>query len=78
MLDTSALRRFGGHKQILGHKKVDTTTLYVQLEEALFSKPSGELHSAVAKTVEEARRLIEVGFEYVCTFGDAMLFRKRK
>jgi len=27
---------------------------------------------------EEARKLIEAGFEYVCTFEDVMLFRKRK
>ncbi len=65
-------------KQLLGHQRVDTTTLYIQLEEALFSKPSDEFHSAVAKTVDEARRLIEAGFDYVCTFEGAMLFRKRK
>lgn len=39
---------------------------------------SDAFHSAVAKTVEEARRLIEVGFEYVRTNGDTLLFRKRK
>ncbi|MBS7635130.1 site-specific integrase [Candidatus Bathyarchaeota archaeon] len=65
-------------KQLLGHRTVDTTTLYIQLEEALFSKQPDEFHSAVAKTVDEARQLIEAGFEYVCTFGDAILFRKRK
>jgi hypothetical protein len=34
--------------------------------------------SVTAKKVEEARELIEVGFEYVRTYNDAMLFRKRK
>ncbi len=65
-------------KQMLGHSNIANTMLYIQLEEALFSKPSDEFYSAVAKTVDEARRLIEVGFEYVCTYGDALLFRKRK
>jgi len=32
----------------------------------------------VAKTIEEAKELIELGFEYVCEFQDAKLFRKRK
>jgi hypothetical protein len=39
---------------------------------------SDEFHSATAKTVEKARKLIEAGFEYVCTYDDVMLFRKRK
>jgi hypothetical protein len=39
---------------------------------------SDECHSAVARTVEEARKLVEEGFEYVCQKEDLMLFRKRK
>ena len=35
-------------------------------------------HSATAKTIEEAAKLIEAGFEYVCTFNSVKLFRKRK
>jgi len=31
-----------------------------------------------AETVEEAKEIIERGFEYVCAFEDAKLFRKRK
>jgi hypothetical protein len=37
-----------------------------------------EYHSAVAKSVDEARKLLETGFEYVCQKDDIMLFRKRK
>jgi len=37
-----------------------------------------EYYSAVASSVEEARKLLEVGFEYICTLKDEMLFRKRK
>jgi len=32
----------------------------------------------ITKTVEEATKLIEQGFEYVTTFDGVMLFRKRK
>jgi hypothetical protein len=39
---------------------------------------SDEYSSAVAKSLEEAGRLIEAGFEYVCMYNDYMLFRKRK
>lgn len=37
-----------------------------------------EFHSATAETIEEAKKLVEAGFEYVCTYNDTMLFRKRK
>jgi hypothetical protein len=40
---------------------------------------SNEHHSATAKTTEEAQKLIESGFEYVCTIPEeTMLFRKTK
>jgi hypothetical protein len=35
--------------------------------------------AAVASNIEEAQKLIEAGFEYVCTTTEnLMLFRKRK
>ncbi len=37
-----------------------------------------EFHSATAKSVKEAQRLIEEGFEFVCDYVDIKLFRKRK
>jgi hypothetical protein len=39
---------------------------------------SDEYYSAVAKTMKEARKLVEDGFEYVCQKDETMLFRKRK
>ena len=66
-------------KQLLGHKRIETTLIYVQLEEALFNEASDEFYSATAKTTSEAAKLIEAGFEYVCTTPqNVMLFRKRK
>jgi len=51
-----------------------TTMIYTQLVQI----ESDNFHSAAAKTIEEARKLIETGFEYVCTYDDVKLFRKRK
>jgi hypothetical protein len=44
----------------------------------MISFESNDYHSAVAKTVEEAKDLIEAGFEYVCEMENVKLFRKRK
>jgi hypothetical protein len=62
-------------KQQLGHKKLETTLIYTQL--VSFNDES-EFHSATAKTVEEAKLLIEQGFEYVTEMDGVKLFRKRK
>jgi integrase len=60
--------------QLLGHRNIETTLIYTQLVN--FEK--NEYHSAVAHNIEEAKQLIEAGFEYVCTYNGLMLFRKRK
>lgn len=39
---------------------------------------SDEFDSAIAKSVEEAQKFIEVGFEYLCEMNKAKIFRKRK
>ncbi|MEM2917562.1 MAG: tyrosine-type recombinase/integrase [Candidatus Bathyarchaeia archaeon] len=64
--------------QLLGHKSIDTTTLYIQIEKTLFQTENDEFHFATAKTINEAGKLIEAGFEYVCHHEGIMLFRKRK
>jgi integrase len=63
--------------QILGHKNIKNTLIYIQLEEALF-KDEIDYVSKVAKTENEACVLIEAGFEFVCDFNGHKLFRKRK
>ena len=65
-------------KYILGHKNATNTQIYIHIEEALWVNQDDEFVSNVAKTVDEARKLIEVGFEYVTTFDKMMLFRRRK
>jgi len=60
-------------QKILGHRNIVNTLIYTQL--IIFENE--DYHSAVAATVQEARSLIEAGFEYVCTHEGIMIFRKR-
>ncbi len=39
---------------------------------------SEEYHCAIAKTLDEAAKLIEQGFDYICDVDGVKLFRKRK
>jgi len=61
-------------KHVLGHKSIKNTEIYMHLCD--FS--SEEYHSAIAKTIDEARKLIESGFDYVCDMDGVKLFSKRK
>jgi integrase len=65
-------------KEMLGHKSMNTTLLYIQLEKTLFKESSDEFTVKVAKDPERIKALLEVGFEYVCKKDDLMFFRKRK
>jgi len=60
--------------RFLGHKNIKNTLRYVHLVN--FDKE--EYICKVAKTVEEASKLIEAGFEYVTEVDGVKLFRKRK
>jgi integrase len=64
-------------QQQLGHKSINNTALYVQLNNAYFDGED-EYISKVAKTAKEICFLIEQGFEYVTDFQDSKIFRKRK
>jgi len=65
-------------QQRLGHKNVKNTMIYITLEQALFQQVNVQFTVKLANNVEEASKLVEVGFEYVCEYGDAKIFRKRK
>jgi len=65
-------------KEMLGHKSIQNTLIYINIERALFQKQNDEFHVKTARNVEEAKELIEVGFEYVCEINGCKLFRKRK
>ena len=60
--------------KMLGHKSIQNTLLYTQL----VNFENDDYYSATAKTVEEAQKLVEAGFEFVCNIEEIKLFRKRK
>ena len=67
--------------EFLGHKDLENTRLYIQLEKSLFKNlPSDQFITKIAHNVEEACKLIEVGFEFITgEYQDGgKIFRKRK
>ena len=65
-------------RRLLGHKSVLNTQIYVNIEQAMFTSKSDEFLVRTASTVEDACKLIEVGFEYVTEIDGLKMFRKRK
>ena len=61
-------------KTKMGWKKLETSLFYLQN----IDFGNDEYHSATAKTVGEAQKPIEQGFDYVTEFDGVKLFRKRK
>jgi len=62
--------------QLLRNRNIKNTLIYTQLIK--FEKED-DFYSATAKTTDEAEKLVEDGFDYVCTTPeDFMLFRKRR
>jgi len=61
-------------KNELGHKSISNTLRYIHL----VNFKDDEWISKVAQTVDEACKLVEAGFEYVCEVSNAKIFRKRK
>jgi len=62
-------------KQQMGHKRIETTMIYTQL----LDLHDDEWTCKATTNTNEAKQLIENGFEYITTTPDAiMLFRKRK
>jgi integrase len=62
-------------KALLGHKDLRTTLRYIQL---LGTLETDDYYCKTATTIEEAKNLIENGFEYVTEIDGTKLFRKRK
>ncbi|MCJ7559248.1 hypothetical protein MUO79_01355 [Candidatus Bathyarchaeota archaeon] len=67
-------------QRLLGHKNIQNTLIYIDLEAKLFGKSSEGFTVRIAHDVGEAATLIEAGFEYVTgEYKDGgKLFRKRK
>jgi len=57
----------------LGRRNIQNALPGTQL-----SFQNDDYNSATAKTVQNAQKLIEAGFEYAGEFGDVKIFRRRK
>jgi integrase len=65
--------------EFLGHKSIENTRLYIQLDKKLFSNlPEDNFIIKAVSTVEEAIKLGEVGFEPYLVIQGVQLMRKRK
>jgi integrase len=64
--------------RFFGHRKIDNTMIYINLENASFQATNEEFNVKVAKTLEEIKALLEVGFEYICEKDGLLFLRKRK
>jgi integrase len=65
-------------KTILGHKRIDSTMIYINIEQAIFLEQNDEYTSKAAENAKEAMQLIEAGFTYVQTIDNLHIYRKRK
>jgi len=61
-------------KQLLGHRSITSTLVYTHL----INFENDEFVVRVARTLDEACKLVEAGFEYVTEMDGAKIFRKRK
>jgi integrase len=55
-------------QRILGHKNIQNTAIYVTLENSIFQTESNDFHVAVAKTMEDACKLLEVASNISATW----------
>jgi hypothetical protein len=62
-------------QKLLGHRNIKNTLRYTQL---LALPQNEEFICKASKSVEEAKELIEAGFQYVTEVGEIKLFHKLK
>jgi len=66
-------------KQLLGHRNIQNTLIYITIEKALFQHGlEEEFHVRVAQEPEEIKVFLEAGFDYVLQKDGLAFFRKRK
>ena len=64
--------------EFLGHRSLQHTRKYVQLECAIFHSTDDSFVCKVASTTDEATELIELDFDYVNEIKGRHLYRKKK
>ena len=66
-------------KEFLGHAEIDNTLRYIQIEQALYGQNSDDEFIVYGTSdKEEIKKLLSVGFDYVCQKDEILYFRKRK
>lgn len=66
-------------KTILGHKSIKSTEAYIHIEKMLYQNEANDQFTVkVANTLDDAVKLMEVGFEFHTEIEGNKLFRKRK
>jgi integrase len=64
---------------VLGHRNSNTTDLYINLEQALFTTTTDEWTSKVSHNLEEEQQLIDSGFQLVRSINETTaIYKKRK
>jgi len=64
-------------KESLGHRSIETTMLYIQLEGQVFQTDSDKFTVKAVNDPKEIQKLLEVGFDYVCE-KDGLVFLRRR
>jgi integrase/recombinase XerD len=65
-------------KQVLGHKDIESTMIYINIEQALFLEANDQFTCKATKDINEIKQLIEAGFEKMDEIDGIKLYRKRK
>jgi integrase len=66
-------------KYVLGHKNINCTLIYINLEAALFLQSTDDCISKVSHSLEEEQQLIEAGFQLVRSVNETTaIYKKRK
>ena len=64
---------------ILGHRNVNSTTLYITLENSLYQTTNDEWTTTVTHNIQEEPQAIETGFELVRAINETTaIYKKRK
>jgi hypothetical protein len=63
---------------ILGHKSITSTETCIHIEKMLYPETNDQFTVKVADTMDEAIKLMKVGFEFHAEIEGHKLFRKRK
>jgi integrase len=65
-------------KNFLGHKNIQNTMIYINIEQALYLTENDKWISKASTNIKTDQQLIDAGFEYITERNGTKLYRKRK